>query len=125
MQGSSLGSIVSSNGGESDDDDPRTEREREYDAIVDLLRQSADQVHALSDLVRTTIERGGSTQTVIHKTEGMGAVGIFCAVVCVCCVLFVILGEVVVVPEINDLRAWRDIHQNHISAIEAREEKRK
>ena len=125
MQGSSLGSIVSSNGGESDDDDPRTEREREYDAIVDLLRQSADQVHALSDLVRTTIERGGSTQTVIHKTEGMGAVGIFCAVVCVCCVLFVILGAVMIVPEIHDLRAWRDIHQNHISAIEAREEKRK
>ena len=121
---------MSSSGEESDltADDYRTPEQLRYDAICDQVRE-------VTQLVKVVIEKvpqHGAVQTVIHKTQGMGVVGVICAVVSVCCMLMMIgFGWLISIElnkqtaELHDLRAWRDIHQNHISAIEAREEKRK
>ena len=114
--------------------DKRTPDQIRYDAISDQLRDAATLARDLAEIVKEAVtnSNNGHTQTVIHKSEGMGAVGILCAVVSVCCVLmmggFFWMISIELnkqTAELHDLRAWRDIHQNHISAIEAREEKRK
>jgi hypothetical protein len=62
---------------------------------------------------------GGHTQTVIHKSEGMGAWGAAAVVACFFTVLMMIFGAVIFVPDIHDLRAWKDIHHNDIAALKA------
>jgi ABC-type uncharacterized transport system ATPase subunit len=94
--------------------DTRTAEVRKYDAIC-------DQVIAMNELVKELVDKipQGQTQTVLYKSHGMGVIGAVCATVCVMCVLVVILGAIIFVPEIHDLRAWQDINRKDIARLQA------
>ncbi len=92
-------------------------REREaqrYDAIC-------DQVVEMNNLVKILVEKipEGQTQTVLYKSEGMGIVGVVCATICVMTLVCLILGAILIVPEIHDLRAWTDILRSKVAKVEA------
>jgi hypothetical protein len=118
---------VSSGGEDFDAGDFRTDEQIRYDAMSEQARQVTEQAKQVTELVRTFMERmpSSTTQTVIHKTAGAGSYTAAAIVACFATWLGLIVCGLYVIPELHDLRAWRDIHQNHISAIEAREEKRK
>lgn len=103
---------------------------REYDlpevhddrpAEVQKMDYLRDQVIELTETVRLLIDKlpQGQTQTVIHKQQGMGTVGAVCATVCVMCALFLILGAIVFVPDIHDLKAWQDILRRDVARLQA------
>jgi hypothetical protein len=102
-------------------DDWRNDETRKLDLMIDQVADLARSVKELADKVPLA----GHTQTVIHKTAGAGAYTAAAIVACFATWLGLIVCGLYVITELHDLRAWRDIHQNHISAIEAREEKRK
>lgn len=88
-----------------DDRDPDTVR---FDLLV-------DQVNALVGKMDAVIERGGNTQTVIHKTAGMGPWGAAAVTACFCCML----GLIFIALDMHDLRAWNDINRAKIAKLEA------
>lgn len=92
-----------------DDRDPDTVR---FDLLV-------DQVNALVGKMDAVIERGGNTQTVIHKTAGLGPWAAAAVTACFFTFLGLILLAVALVPEIHDLRAWNDINRAKIAKLEA------
>ena len=63
----------------------------------------------------------GNTQTVYHQHSGMGAWGGAAVTACFCTIAMLIATLIVVVPQLHDLKAWEQIHQNHISALEAKD----
>ena len=107
-----------------DSEDFRTAEQTRYDALCDLLKRSMEQTERAETLILTLAEsvQNGTHQTVIHKQEGMGAVGILCACVCVFCALFIILGAVMIVQEIHDLLAWQDINRKDIARLQAQQQ---
>ncbi len=105
--------------------DPRKPQDVSYDAIADQVREATYLVRDVAEMVRESLSRSGNTQTVIHKTEGMGAIGIVCASICVACVLFLILGAILIVPELHDLKAWQDINRKDIARLQALHEQQK
>lgn len=90
-------------------------------AEVRRLDYLTDQMIDLTNLVRTVIESmpAGNTQTVIHKQQGMGFVGVICASVCVMCVVVLILGAIVFVPDLHDIKAWQDILRRDVARLQA------
>lgn len=95
---------------EDDDRDPSTVK-------LDLL---VDQVNALCASMAAAMEaRGNNTQTVIHKTAGMGPWAAAAVTACFFTFLGLILLAVALVPEIHDLRAWNDINRAKIARLEA------
>jgi hypothetical protein len=94
---------------------------------VRRLDYMADLVVRLTESVQKVIEHAphSHTQTIIHKTQGMGTVGVICATVSIMCVLFMILGAIVFVPDIHDLKAWNDITRKDIARLQAQQEKGK
>jgi hypothetical protein len=109
-------------------DDGRTLEQVRYDAMSDKVHDAADTVLELAKLVKE-LAHGGTTNTIIHKTEGAGSVAIVSAAVAVLCVLFVIGGAIVMDGEITrsearvdgrlrDLEAWRGVHATKIQNLE-------
>jgi hypothetical protein len=94
--------------------DSRSPELRRLDFMVDQVGDLASSVRELVDRIPQ-----GQTQTVIHKTQGMGMVGVVCATVCVMCVVVLILGAIIFVPELHDLRAWQDINRRDIARLQA------
>lgn len=94
-----------------------TTDERDPDTVrTDLL---IDQVNALCARMDTLLAADrGQTQTVIHKTAGMGAWGAAAVTACMFTFLGLILLAVVVVPEVHDLRAWNDILRAKTAKLE-------
>src|SRR6185369_669047 len=83
---------------------------------VRRLDYMADLVVKLTESVQKVIEHAPhqTKQHVTYKVEGMGAVGVVCAVVCICCVLMMLgSGWLIAIEfgkqnaELHDLRAWR------------------
>lgn len=98
----------------------RDDRTRDVQRM-DYMR---DQIIEVTKLVREVIDNlpAGNTQTVIHKTQGMGIVGVICATVCVMCVVILILGAIIFVPDLHDLKAWIGIQNTKIAKLEAQQE---
>ena len=94
---------------EADDRDPDTVR---FDLLV-------DQVNALVGKVDAVIDRGGNTQTVIHKTAGMGPWAAAAVTACFFTFLGLILLAMLILPDIHDLKAWSDIYRTRIQEISA------
>lgn len=95
---------------EADDRDPDTVR---FDLLV-------DQVNALVGKMDAVIEtRGSNTQTVIHKTAGMGPWAAAAVTACFFTFLGLILLAVVILPDLHDLQAWQDIMRQKIAKLEA------
>jgi len=99
--------------------DDRTPEVRRLDYATNLV---IDLAAAVDKLIQNMPQ--GNTQRIIYKTEGMGTVGVVCATICAMCLLFLILGAILIVPEIHDLNAWKDIHQAKIAKLEAQQERR-
>ena len=102
-------------------DDRRRDAQR-YDAVCDQVIETHAQVREMNTLIRALIESvpsGRQVQEVHYKSEGMGMIGVICATICAMSVLFLILGAILVVPEIHDLRAWLDINRAKIAKLEA------
>lgn len=94
----------------SDERDPETIR-------TDLL---IDQVNALCARMDAVLASDrGNTQTVVHKTAGMGAWGAAAVTACMFTFLGLILLSVVMIPEIHDLRAWNDILRSKAAKLES------
>jgi hypothetical protein len=94
---------------------------KDFDVLIVQMQDLAAAVEKLIERVPQ-----GQTQTVIHKTAGMGAVGIICAVVSVCCLLVLGgIGWMVAIElnkqnsELHDLHAWKDVHSNDLAALKA------
>lgn len=98
---------------EKDFRDPATVR-------LDLL---IDQINRLTEGLDKAVnfEPHSHNYTVTHSSEGMGAWGTAAVTACFFTFLGLILFAVWVIPNVHDLMAWRDIHQNHISALEAKD----
>jgi len=107
--------------------EPRTPEQIRYDATADQIRETAQVAREVADMVRELVSNGahGNVQTVIHKTQGMGVVGVICATICVMCIVVLILGAIIFVPDIHDLRAWQDIMRKDIARLQAGQEKGK
>jgi hypothetical protein len=129
--------------------DPRSHRDREYDALMDMMRQSANTVDALSEIVRTAVEKAQNNNTVTYKVEGIGAVGVAIGlasvVVCIVIALYVgventnqnsritreferqdaasIKSEAKVDGRLRDLEAWRGVHATKIQNLESQLQK--
>ena len=111
--------------------DDRTPEVRRLDYATNLV---IDLAAAVDKLIQNMPQ--GNTQRIIYKTEGMGALGIICAALCVLCVLFVIVGVVVISSDttksearmdgrLRDLQAWNDITRKDIARLQAQQENRK
>ncbi len=95
---------------EADDRDPDTVR---FDLLV-------DQVNTLCAKMAAAMEaRGNNTQTVIHKTAGMGPWAAAAVTACFFTFLGLILLAVVILPDLHDLQAWQDIMRQKIAKLEA------
>jgi hypothetical protein len=100
-------------------DDTRSDDAVRFDAFVDEVRDSAAEVRALVVALQEWKSHDhGTTQTVIHKTEGIsGVVG--AAIALGFCSMLMLLGMLVwIVPIVHDLQAWEQVHQARILAIE-------
>jgi hypothetical protein len=119
-------------------EDPRTQRERETDAIYDQLRDVGALARAVLEVVEK--QQNGPVQKVIYRHEGMGAVGITCAAICVLCLVGAIVfaifingqmtrmnmdmqeaitrSEARVDGRLRDLEAWRGVHATKIQNLE-------
>lgn len=79
-----------------------------------------DRVNALTDTIDKLIrhESSTTTQTVIHKSSGVGPWA--AAAICACFFTFLglILFALVVIPEMHDLKAWSDIYRSKIYTLE-------
>lgn len=98
--------------------EPQGFDERDPDTVkVDLL---VDQVNALLTKMDQVMERGHQSQTVIHKSEGMGAWG--AAAVTACCFTFLglILFAFIVLPDVHDLKAYQQNHEKRINKLESK-----
>jgi hypothetical protein len=84
---------------------------------MDLL---VDQVNSLLGRMDEVLRHDrGHTQTVVHKTAGMGPWGAAAVTACMFTFLGLILLAVVLVPEVHDLRAWNDINRGKVAKLEA------
>ena len=106
------------------EDEPAYERTPEqirYDATADQIRETAQVAREVADMVRELVSNGahGNVQTVIHKTQGMGVVGVICATICVMCIVVLILGAIIFVPDIHDLNAWVGVFGRDIEHVKA------
>jgi hypothetical protein len=108
--------------------DARTLEQVRYDAMSDKVHDAAETVLELSKLVRE-LAHGGTTNTIIHKTEGAGSVAIVSAAIAVLCVLIVLGGAILIDGQITrsearvdgrlrDLEAWRGVHATKIQNLE-------
>ncbi len=98
--------------------DTRTPEVRRLDYMADLV---ADMTKA----VEKVIQNPGQTQRIIYKTEGMGMIGVVCATICVMTLVCLILGAILVVPELHDQRAWTDILRSKVAKLEAGQQSEK
>lgn len=82
-----------------------------------------DQMVDLTRLVNKVIEasKQGPTQTVIHKTAGMGPWGAAAVVACFATWLGLILFGVWTYFQVNNLWAWKDVHAAKIAVMEAKQ----
>jgi len=119
-----------SSGGEEDFDagDFRTDDQIRYDAMCEQARQVTEQARQVTELVKTLLERSpyGQAQTVIHKTQGMGAWGAAAVTACFMTMLVFVVFMVVYEKDqgkidgrLRDLDAWRGVHSNDIGALKA------
>ncbi len=101
---------------EDDDRDPSTVK-------LDLL---VDQVNALCASMAAAMEsRGSNTQTVIHKTAGMGPWGAAAVTACFCTLIGLVLLSIYIIhtdglrnDDIRDLKAWQQIHEKRLNQLE-------
>jgi len=97
--------------------------DRDTDTVrFDLL---VDQVNALVGKMDAVIERGGNTQTVIHKTAGMGPWGAAAVTACFCTLIGLVLLSIYIIhtdslrnDDIRDLKAWQQIHEKRLNQLE-------
>jgi len=102
-------------------DDPRGPTQVTFDAIADQVRENSVVVSRLETVVEKFLQlhEGRNTQTVIHKTEGMGAWGAAAVTACFFTMLALVLFALVVLPDLHDIKAWQDIMRQKISKLEA------
>lgn len=95
----------------------RSHRSREaqtFDAFCDQATRIEESVNKLLDHMGHS-----QNQTVYHVQKGMGSIGIVCAAICGLCVLFLILGSILIVPELHDAKAWLDILRRDVARLQA------
>jgi hypothetical protein len=81
------------------------------------IEQLTEQINKVSESLEKLSNQ--SQVVVVHRSEGptpLLAAGI---AVMICTLFMLLLFAAWVIPILHDLQAWRDIHQAHISAIEA------
>lgn len=88
----------------------RTERQ------IDLL---LDQMVDLSSIVKEIASSRGQSQTVIHKTEGVGTWVSAAVVACFATWVVIILSAIYFVPTLHDLTAWEQILNTRITKLES------
>ena len=105
-------------------EDPRPVSVQKLDLMIDQVAELARSIREIND--RYDRQLTGHSQTIIHKTEGMGWVGVVCAAISFCCLLGSLgIGWAVIVElnkqtaELHDLHAWRDIHSNDLATLKA------
>jgi hypothetical protein len=81
-----------------------------YTSKVDAL---VDRIDALLDHQQSA----GNNQTIIHRTEGMGAWGSAAVVACFLTYLSLIIFAVWSIFQINNLTAWKDVYGRELAAM--------
>jgi hypothetical protein len=88
----------------------RTERQ------IDLL---LDQMVDLSGIVKEIASSRGQSQTVVHKTQGIGGWASAAVVACFATWVVIILSAIYFVPTLHDLNAWEQILNTRITKLES------
>lgn len=90
------------------------------DLAIDTVNQLCASLDAAMAEFRELVkQRGNNTQTVIHKTAGMGPWAAAAVTACFFTFLGLILLAVVILPDLHDLQAWQDIMRQKIAKLEA------
>lgn len=84
------------------------------DEVIDELRRTNEAVVGLVEEIR---QRGGITQTIIHKSEGMGAWGAGAVAACFCTYLALIIFAVWTIFQVNNLTAWENVYGRDLAAM--------
>lgn len=84
----------------------------EYTSKIDSLVERLDVFIEQS-------QQGSTSQTVIHKTAGMGAWGAAAVTACFMTFLAMIIITIFAVHEMHDLRAWSDTYRAQIATLKA------
>jgi len=107
-------------------DDWRSEDVRKLDLMVDQVGDLARSVKELVERVPPAASQAPHTQTIIHKTQGMGAWGSAAVTACFMTMLVFVVFMVVYEKDqgkidgrLRDLDAWRGVHSNDIGALKA------
>ena len=82
---------------------------------IDEVRQVADILRGLS----------GNTQTIVHRSEGMGAWGAAAVVACFLTYLTLIVFAIYIIPEVHDVKAWNEVLRGKVAKFEAQQLEKK
>lgn len=103
-------------------DDTRTPNQIAYDAIVDQVRVTGEQVRQIAEVVQSVIEhtKNGQSQQVhvIHENKGMGAWGAAAVTACFFTGIMLIALLVWLVPIVHDHDAYIHRHSDQISKLQ-------
>lgn len=91
-------------------------------AAIDKVDVLYDQFVDLNDLLKRVLaaNEGRQVQTVIYRHAGVGGLNAAAIVACFATWLGLIVFALYAIPELHDLRAWRDIHSNDIATLKAK-----
>jgi len=91
------------------------------DLAIDMVNQLCAKVDVSMEEFRELVKAraNGNTQTVIHKTAGLGPWGAAAVTACFFTFLGLILLAIMILPDLHDLKAWSDIYRTRIQEISA------
>ncbi len=89
----------------------RSPEAQRYDAFCDIAFRMEKYAERMLD--------GGQNQTVIHRTEGMGMIGVVCATICATVLLAMVVVTILVAMEIHDMKAWQDQLRQKMAKLDA------
>jgi len=88
------------------------------DDVIAQLRQTNETVLELV----TELRQNRHGITVTHTQSGLSGWNIAAVTACFFTSLMLIALAIIIIPDIHDLRAWRDIHSAKIARLEAAQE---
>jgi hypothetical protein len=87
----------------------------------DGMASLADKVNTVADALDRMNTSGQNQLQITYKAHGVSPLLAAALAVMFCTLFFQLLFAIWVIPILHDLQAWKDIHQNHISALEAKQ----
>jgi hypothetical protein len=97
------------------------------DLAIDMVNQLCAKVDVSMEEFRELVKAraNGNTQTVIHKTAGIGPWAAAAVTACFCTLIGLVLLSIYIIhtdglrnDDIRDLKAWQQIHEKRLNQLE-------